>query len=108
MSLAGVSVVPDACSGLTYWAVPRMVPVAVSGAASSARAMPKSVILTWPVPVTSRLPGLTSRWITPARWAAYRPRAVCSTTSSVTSGPSAPLRARMADSGSPRTSSITR
>ena len=35
----------------------------------TARAMPKSVTLTWPSSVMSTLPGLMSRWITPWRWA---------------------------------------
>ena len=34
-----------------------------------ARAMPKSVTLTWPSVVMSTLPGFTSRWTTPWRWA---------------------------------------
>lgn len=63
--MAGVNRSPEACSGLTYWAVPSTMPVWVSGVASSARAMPKSVILMTPVSVTSRLLGLMSRWITP-------------------------------------------
>ena len=108
MSLAGVSSLPDACSGLTYCAVPSTVPVRVSRAASRARAIPKSVILTWPSSVTSRLPGLMSRWMTPLRCAAYRPLAACSMMSSVTWGSRAPFRERIAASGSPCTSSMTR
>ena len=38
-----------------------------------ARAMPKSATLTSPVLVMSTLPGFTSRWTTPLRWA--KPRA---------------------------------
>ena len=35
----------------------------------TARAIPKSATLTWPVWSIRTLPGLTSRWITPLRWA---------------------------------------
>ena len=34
-----------------------------------ARAMPKSVTFTWPSAVMRTLPGFTSRWTTPWRWA---------------------------------------
>jgi hypothetical protein len=45
--------------------VPITMPVAVTGTDPSALAMPKSVILTPPVSVSIRLPGLTSRWTMP-------------------------------------------
>ena len=51
---------PWACSGDTYWAVPTTMPVRVSGAAAAALAIPKSVIFTLPFWVISRLPGLMS------------------------------------------------
>ena len=35
---------------------------------ASARAMPKSMTLTWPVWVSMTLPGLMSRWMMPCRW----------------------------------------
>ena len=50
-----------------YWAVPITMPVWVTGAASTALAMPKSVSFTWPVGVIRMLPGLTSRCTRPAR-----------------------------------------
>jgi hypothetical protein len=49
-----------------YWAVPITIPVWVTGAASTALAMPKSVSFTVPVGVMRMLPGLTSRCTRPA------------------------------------------
>ncbi|SKU64821.1 Uncharacterised protein [Mycobacteroides abscessus subsp. abscessus] len=49
-----------------YCAVPITMPVCVTGAASTALAMPKSVSFTWPVGVMRMLPGLTSRCTRPA------------------------------------------
>ncbi len=43
------------------WVRPSLVP--------AARAMPKSVTFTWPCGVRRMLPGFTSRWTTPLRWA---------------------------------------
>ena len=48
-----------------YCAVPITMPVWVTGAASTALAMPKSVSFTWPVGVIRMLPGLTSRCTRP-------------------------------------------
>ena len=72
MSVVGDAGCPLACSGERYWTVPMTWPVAVSGTWSAMRAMPKSVILTRPSGVISRLPGLMSRCTRPAAWAACR------------------------------------
>ncbi len=45
------------------WVSPASVP------ALATRAMPKSATFTSPASVTRMLPGLTSRWTTPLRWA---------------------------------------
>ncbi len=42
--------------------------VIVIPASPIARAMPKSMTLTWPVRVSMTLAGLMSRWTMPARW----------------------------------------
>ena len=81
-------------------------PDRVTGTASAALAMPKSVSFTMPSVRTRMLPGLTSRCTKPRSWAACSAQAASSTmrrVSSVESGP----RAMSVDSGSPRTSSIT-
>ena len=100
---------PVACSGETYMAVPITMPVSVrwDACARTAVAMPKSVILVAPPAAISRLPGLMSRWMMPAWWAASSARAAWLTMSRVASGESL-ARARIAESGSPRTSSMTR
>ena len=82
------------------------IPERVTGTASAAFAMPKSVSFTMPSLRTRMLPGLTSRWTKPRSWAACNAHAASSTmrrVSSVESGP----RAMSVDNGSPRTSSIT-
>ena len=70
MSVVGDAGCPEACSGERYCTVPMTWPVAVSGTWSAMRAMPKSVILTRPSGVMSRLPGLMSRCTRPAACAA--------------------------------------
>ena len=107
-SLAALTLRPSACSGLKYCAVPTTIPLWVSGTVSATRAIPKSVIFTIPSCPTSRLPGFTSRCTMPARCAASSAVAACSITSSVRSVGSRPSRARIAESGSPSTNSITR
>ncbi|CFE38920.1 Uncharacterised protein [Mycobacterium tuberculosis] len=91
-----------------YWAVPITMPVWVTGAASTALAMPKSVIFTCPVGVIKMLPGLTSRCTRPAACAICRARPVCSSMSSACRNDSRPVRLSTEFSGSPLTSSITR
>ena len=85
MSVAGDAGCPDACSGERYCTVPMTWPVAVSGTWSAMRAMPKSVILTRPSGVMSRLPGLMSRCTRPAACAACSAAAVCATMSRILS-----------------------
>lgn len=60
---------PLACSGERYWAVPitAAVWVIVMPESPMARAMPKSMTLTWPLRVSMTLAGLMSRWTMPAR-----------------------------------------
>src|SRR5829696_4210921 len=48
--------------------------------------MPKSSTLTPPSEVRKTLPGLTSRWTTPARWAASRASATAATTRAASAG----------------------
>ena len=70
MSLRASTPWPSACSGEKYAAVPITAPVWVRlSSVFMARAMPKSVTLTPPSAMISTLPGFTSRWTTPWRWA---------------------------------------
>ena len=70
MSLRASTLLPSACSGEKYAAVPMTAPVWVRlSSVLTARAMPKSVTLTSPSGVMSTLPGFTSRCTTPWRWA---------------------------------------
>ena len=70
MSLRESTVSPRACSGERYWAVPitAAVWVIVAEVSATARAMPKSITLIWPVGVSITLAGLMSRWTIPALW----------------------------------------
>ncbi len=107
-----------------YGAVPRMTPASVpptlvtvgdrerSGAELPAApskpfARPKSSTLTLPSGVTFTLPGLRSRWMTPAACAASSPSATWRPTSSASSTGNAPARVSSASVG-PGTSSSTR
>ena len=82
---------PSSCSGAMYWKVPTIAPSRVSGWATvgeaatvrslppptaALRASPKSMSLA-PVRVIITLPGLRSRWTTPARWARSSASAIC-------------------------------
>ena len=67
-------------------------PFWVSGTASAARAMPKSVIFTAPSDRrTSRLPGFTSRCTIPTRCASASASAACRTISSTRAGRQPPV-----------------
>lgn len=55
------------CSGAMYGGEPINFPVSVRRSLSTGREMPKSMTL-GPLSVRSTLPGLRSRWTTPARW----------------------------------------
>ncbi len=84
--------------------MPTTEPTWVSRVCSAARAMPKSVSFTVIAsvsisavsaagpPITIRLPGLTSRWMIPWRWAYSSPAHDWTPISTATCGPSAPLR----------------
>jgi hypothetical protein len=87
--------------------VPITIPDRVTGTAFAAFAIPKSVSFTLPSTRMRMLPGLTSRCTKPRSCAACSARAACSMIRNVCSGSSGP-RAISDDSGSPRTSSITR
>ena len=69
MSERASTVSPRACSGDRYWAVPITAAVCVIALEESAiaRAMPKSMTLTWPDGVNMTLAGLMSRWMMPER-----------------------------------------
>ena len=70
MSARLSTVSPRACSGERYWAVPMTaaVWVMVAEVSATARAMPKSITLTYPSRVSMTLAGLMSRWTMPAAW----------------------------------------
>ncbi|RAO53241.1 hypothetical protein ONO86_01528 [Micromonospora noduli] len=108
MSVAAETGCPVACSGDMYEAVPSTMFAAVSPAMLRDRAMPKSTSTTVPSPLTSRLPGFTSRCTMPARWAVCSASAAWASTDMVVAGSSRPTARTRADNGSPSTYSITR
>ena len=73
----------------------------------TARAMPKSVTLTSPSGVMSTLPGFTSRWTTPWRWAKARAAATLAPMVAIWRGGSRSGSRSTAESGRPSTYSIT-
>ncbi len=83
-------------------------PVWVNVAEPMARAMPKSVIFTWPSGVTRMFAGFTSRCTTPAACATARASAIWSPSSLACSGSMSRPCAISSASGRPSTSSITR
>src|SRR5207249_3842538 len=103
------SATPWACSGAMYIGVPAIRPDCVKLASSTARARPKSLILTRSTPFSSRMfAGLMSRWIFPIAWAAARPCAICTPMRSTSNGSSGPTRSSLCCSVSPATYSMTR
>ena len=89
--------------------------VRVGRSASSRRARPKSRITGSPSGVIMMLPGLMSRWMTPASWAAWRARAALSkmlgrSRTSSRRGSSGPAGSgdRWSDRASPARSSVRR
>ena len=88
--------------------MPSTSPVPVSATESAARAMPKSVTLTLPAGVTSRLAGLTSRCTIPAAWAWASASAACRIRSRTWAGSIGWSGRISSESGRPSTSSITR
>ena len=123
MSLRLSTVLPRACSGLMYAAVPRIIPacviagVVIVGACdipgdialvgSSAFAKPKSSTFTVPSGRTFTLAGLRSRWMMPCSCAASSASAICLAMGSASSMGIAPCAMRSASVG-PSTSSMTR
>ena len=81
-----------ACSGAMYCGVPATTPLCVRLASSTARARPKSVILTRSTPFSSRMfEGLMSRCTSPWACAAARPAAVCMPIRKISLAPSGPV-----------------
>ena len=73
----------------------------------TARAMPKSVTLTSPSGVIRTLPGFTSRWTTPWRWAKARAAATSAPMLAIWRGGSGSGSFRTAESARPSTNSMT-
>ena len=73
----------------------------------SARAMPKSVTLDWPVAVSRTLPGFTSRCTTPREWAKPRAAATSPVSSAARRGCNGPSRRMTCDSDGPSMYSMT-
>ena len=108
MSLRASTLLPSACSGEKYAAVPMTAPVWVRlSSVLTARAMPKSVTFTSPSGVMRMLPGLTSRCTTPWRWANARAAAVPAPIRAIWFGASFCGSRSTADSGRPSMYSIT-
>ena len=78
-----------------------------SEVALMARAMPKSATFTSPFWSTRTLPGFTSRWTTPLRWANPRAAATSAPMSAARSGCSGPSERRIDDRVRPSTYSMT-
>ena len=74
---------------------------------SMARAMPKSATFTCPAAVIMMLPGFTSRWTTPLRWAKPRAAATSVAMPAAASGGGRPSLRRMSDRLLPSTYSMT-
>ncbi len=72
-----------------------------------ARAMPKSMTLTWPVRVSMTFAGLMSRWTMPARWEYSRAWRMPMVISRVRSGSSLRPECRSSRRVEPSTYSIT-
>ena len=100
---------PLACSGERYWAVPMTAAVCVIVMPESpmARAMPKSITLTWPVRVSMTLAGLMSRWTIWARCEYSRAWRIPTVISSVRSGSSRRPECSSSRRVDPSTYSIT-
>ena len=112
MSARLSTVLPRACSGDIYAAVPMITPIWVaaavsvgdwdgspSGLGSSALANPKSSTFTVPSSLTFTLAGLRSRWMTPASCAASKASAICLAMGSASSSGIGPCLIRSASVG---------
>jgi len=95
-------------SGAMYPEVPTSDPVMVFRFAPAELAIPKSVSNALPSGRSSRLPGLTSRWVTPLSWAACSASAASATRRIVASALSRPTLARVRASDSPSMYFMTR
>ncbi len=84
-----------------------LVCVIVVAPLASARAMPKSITLTWPVWVSITLPGLMSRWMIPCRWLNSSAAHMSAQISSARRGWSRPSTPRTSLSVRPLTNSMT-
>ncbi len=104
--MAGVAgALPLICSGAMYAGVPMRVSVPVSGVASAARAMPKSMTA-GPSGVSRMLAGLRSRCTMPAAWMSPRASATPAISSRDVLGRSGPPTARARASEGPGTYSV--
>ena len=81
---------PSMTSGDRYPGVPMNIPVMVSRVESSTWAIPKSITTGWPL-TSITLPGLRSRWTTPAAWIAARASASPCASRARAAPPSGPL-----------------
>ncbi len=73
----------------------------------TARAIPKSATFTWPRGERSTLPGFTSRWTTPLRWAKASAEATSMVMSAARSGCRGPSSRRIWERLRPSTYSMT-
>ena len=105
-SPAAVAMLPMACSGARYWAVPMTMPVAVIGRWLTPVEMPKSVSLARPSRLIRMLEGLTSRWMTPESCTTWSARATWARIGRISAGAMVPLSVMMSDSARPWTSSM--
>ncbi len=88
--------------------MPSTEPAAVSWPTIAERAIPKSVSTSVPLGRTSRLPGFTSRWMTPLSCAACSASAAWASRAMVRAGVSRPTRESVRESASPSMYSMIR
>ncbi len=86
---------------------PAWVRFTLSSPVVTAWAMPKSATFTCPVEVMRMLPGFTSRWTTPLRWAKASAAATSAATSAARSGCNGPSERMISESGRLSTYSMT-
>ena len=102
MSVAGVMVLPAACSGAMKVGVPTVTPLLVSDVASAARAIPKSMTR-GPSAASRTLDGFRSRCTMPAPWMTWRASAIPATSNSTVETGRRPCSATAAESEGPGT-----
>jgi hypothetical protein len=97
-----------ACSGAMKEGEPSTLPVVVMLESSASEAMPKSANFAGPALGTMMLPGLTSRWTMPARWATSSAPRTSSPMAAARRGSNGPSERTRSVSVGASTSSITR